>query len=253
VIRKRGYIRVWRRNFFVYRKSGLLANIWIFIEPLIYLLAFGLGIGSFVQNVDGKSYLDFFFPGLLVTTAALVTFQEATSGSFFRSHKIKIYDTWMLLPIHKIDIYLGELFWATTRGVASAIGVAIVGVLLGLYQGMGLLVVFIILTLVSVLFAALGLWLGQRSKQSDSFLLPLTSLLLPLISISGVLFPVSVLPLPIKLVSYAFPLVHAVELSRSLIEQKLIVMDVIHFAVLLSFTVIVCRFSYRSILKTFSN
>ncbi|MFN8845791.1 MAG: ABC transporter permease [Bdellovibrionales bacterium] len=252
-MRKYGYLLVWKRNFFVYRKSGLLANLWLFLEPLFYLLVFGLGIGSFIQNVDGKSYLDFFFPGLLITTAALIAFQESTSGYFLRSRKLKLYDTWMLLPIKRSDIFWGEILWSSTRGIVSAVGVAAVGTLLGLYQGAGLFAVLLVLIFVSVLFASLGMGLALRTQQSDSFLLPLASVLLPLISISGVLFPVSVLPLPLKIISYSFPLVHAVELSRNLIENKLIVMDVVHFAYLLVVSVFVSRYVYHLTIKTFSN
>jgi lipooligosaccharide transport system permease protein len=251
-MRKHGFLLVWKRNFFVHRKSGIIANLWLFLEPLFYLLTFGIGIGSFIQNVEGKSFLDFFFPGLLVTTAALVTFQEATSGYFLRSQKIKLYDSWLLLPLKKSDIFWGELLWSCTRGLVSAVGVAIVGALLGLYQGVGLFVVILILFLISVLFASLGLGLALRAKQSDSFLLPLTSVLLPLISISGVLFPVSVLPLPVKLISYSFPLVHAVELSRNLIENRLIVMDLFHLTYLLVISAVVSRFVYRNMMKSFS-
>lgn len=226
--KKRGYLRVLLRNFHLFRKSGALAISWIFLEPLLYLFAFGFGLGTFIQNMNEVSFLDYFYPGLLLTTAALVAFQESTQSQFSRLKEQNLYETWLLMPLQTQDIFWGEVLWATIRGTASAVGVAVAGSVLGLYQGWGYFAGLLPAIMLAILFSFIGTWLVTYARRSDFFYFPLTGFIIPIIFISGVIFPIETLPLPLQLISYVFPIAHAVELTRSLIEQRIQVIDLIH-------------------------
>ncbi|MGE0631704.1 MAG: ABC transporter permease, partial [Pseudobdellovibrionaceae bacterium] len=73
-----GVREVWHRNFLYFRYSWKVSVFWIILEPLFYLGAIGYGLGAFVSNIQGISYVDWFFPGLLCSTAMMVSFFEGT-------------------------------------------------------------------------------------------------------------------------------------------------------------------------------
>lgn len=248
-MKKRGYLKVWRRNFYLFRKTGWISALWMFFEPLIYMLAFGFGVGSFVQNMGDVSFLDFFFPGLLISTAALVSYQDATQSQYSRHSDLNLYSTWLLLPVSPKDIVIGEVMWSTFKGIASALGVALAGLALGLYQGWGFFACFLTIALVATLFSFFGTWMVSFARSADFFYLPLTGFIIPLILISGVLYPISTLILPLKVVTYLFPLSHAVELTRALLKERVQVGDVFHLIYLTLATYAAVVMGFRQFLK----
>ena len=109
-----GFLRVWSRNFLYFRKTWTVSLFWVLLEPLMYLGAIGFGLGTFVANIGGHSYIDFFFPGLLCSTGMMVAFFEGTYGGFTKLTHQRIYATIMLTRIGPEEIALGELLWAGT-------------------------------------------------------------------------------------------------------------------------------------------
>jgi len=57
--------KVWQRNRDVFFKTYLVNFLPPFIEPLLYLLALGYGLGMFVGDIDGVPYASFIAPALL--------------------------------------------------------------------------------------------------------------------------------------------------------------------------------------------
>src|SRR4051794_3286903 len=94
-----GVGQVWKRSFRQFRRSWLVNFFWIVLEPLLILLAIGYGLGSFVSNMQGISYTDFFFPALLCMSSMMVSFFEATYGNFTKLTSQHTYSTMILTSL----------------------------------------------------------------------------------------------------------------------------------------------------------
>ena len=57
--------RVWRRNFDVFMKTIRVNFFPSLLEPILYLVALGLGLGGFIQSVEGMPYINFIAPALV--------------------------------------------------------------------------------------------------------------------------------------------------------------------------------------------
>ncbi len=77
-------LHITRRNWIVYKKD-LVANISPTVaDPALILVTLGLGLGSFVTNIEGMTYMQFLAPGLTVATALFTSFFETSYGFYVR-------------------------------------------------------------------------------------------------------------------------------------------------------------------------
>ena len=102
-------IHVWFRNFLFFKKTFFVSIFWTVIEPLMYLGALGYGFGRYVPPIEGLSFLDFYFPGLLCSTAMMVSYFESTYPNYTKLTYQKTFSTIMLTPLTYKDILLGEI------------------------------------------------------------------------------------------------------------------------------------------------
>ena len=106
----RAALRVWQRNFSVYRKTWTLNILPNFFEPVLYLLAMGIGIGGYIsQGIEGLSYLAFIAPGLVVSSAMNGATFETTYNVFVKMHFGKTYEAITSAPVNLEDALVGEL------------------------------------------------------------------------------------------------------------------------------------------------
>ena len=102
-----------RRNWWVYRKFLLSRFIWNLFAPTVTLLAFGLGVGAYISEIEGLSYLTFIAPGLIIFTTCFVASGDTTYGSFIRFEFQKTFDAQVSTPVSIRDLVLGEVLYAT--------------------------------------------------------------------------------------------------------------------------------------------
>src|SRR5207248_6671065 len=98
------YRRTWKWN--------LLPN---FFEPVFYLLSIGIGVGAYISEMRGVSYLSFIAPGLVCVAAMNGASFEVTYNIFVRMTFEKSYDAMLTTPVEPQDILAGEVLWAVTR------------------------------------------------------------------------------------------------------------------------------------------
>lgn len=208
---------IWRRNFLVWKKlapASILGNI---ADPLITLIAFGYGLGSLLQQVDGIPYIHYLASGSICMSIMMASSFEALYSAFSRMHVQKTWDALLNAPLGLDDIVLAEMLWAATKSMFS--GVAILGVMFCL--GIGLhwqtVLVLPILFLIGATFASLGLVMNAIAKGYDFFTYYFTLILTPMMFLSGVYFPTRQLPDWLQAVSDLLPLTAAVHLVRPLI------------------------------------
>jgi lipooligosaccharide transport system permease protein len=204
------YRRTWRGSIY----SSLL-------NPLLFLGAMGLGLGSLVNahgdsSIGGVSYLAFLAPGLLAATAMTTAVGESTYPVLASVKWVKTYQAATASPLRPADIFHGHMLFVAMRltmNCAIFLGVAAV---LGAVQSPWALAALPVAVLTGVTFnAVIEAWAITRSRDT-SFAVIFRFGMIPLFLFSGIFFPLSQLPAWFRPVAYLTPLWHGVALCRAL-------------------------------------
>lgn len=212
--------RVWQRNFDVYKATWKVNFIPPLLEPLLYLLAFGVGLGNFVKDVafDGVSisYLKFIAPGLIASAIMNHGFFETTYASFVRMYFQKTFDAILSTPLMLEDVILGEIIWGATKALFAGSVMLVIAGLWGLLVWPTSLWILPLAFLLGMTFSSLGMCFTGMVKNIEMFNFPIFLFITPMFLFSGVFFPVASLPVWAQYVAKALPLTFAVSILRSL-------------------------------------
>jgi lipooligosaccharide transport system permease protein len=212
------FLRVWKRNLVVYKKIWKVNFLTPLLEPLFYILAFGLGFSGLIDKVryDGVylSYTAFIAPALIATAVMWNAFFETTYASFVRMYFQKTFDGMLATPLSLEEIIIAEIAWSATKSAGAAtIMLAVLG-LMGFVQfPMGLLLIPMAF-FGGLAFGAIGMFFTGITPTIDMFNLPIFLFITPMFLFSGTFFPVSNLPGWAQPAALAFPLYHLAELAR---------------------------------------
>lgn len=241
--------RVWQRNATVYKRTWKLNILPNFFEPFLYLLGMGIGLGAYINEMDGIPYIQFIAPGLLVSSIMWGASLETTYNVFVKMNFDRIYDGILSTPVNPKDLALGELLWGATRG--TIYGGAFFSILLGFGMGLhwGILLIFPLLVLIGFMFATIGLLFTSFIKEIELFNYFFTLFLTPLFLFSGIFFPLSQLPELVQIIAWFTPLYHGVELSRGIFHQLWSIELLYHFLWILVVTILNTIIVLRSIHK----
>ena len=113
--------KVWYRNMVVFVRTWQVNFFPPLVEALLYLFAIGLGIGSYVKEIDGIPYVNFIAPAILAIAVMNSAFFECTYGSYVRMYYQKSFDAMIATPLSIEDVIAGELLWGATRSVIYVI------------------------------------------------------------------------------------------------------------------------------------
>lgn len=212
------FLRVWERNLVVYRRIWKVNFITPLLEPLFYILAFGLGFSGLIGNVRyggiELSYTGFIAPALIATAVMWNAFFETTYASFVRMYYQKTFDGMLATPLSLEEIIIAEIFWSATKAVgATAIMLVVLGALGYVKFPWGLMMIPTAL-LGGLAFGAVGMFFTGIVPSIDMFNLPIFLFVTPMFLFSGTFFPVANLPLWAQPIALAFPLYHLTELAR---------------------------------------
>ncbi|MFM8927176.1 MAG: ABC transporter permease [Rhodoluna sp.] len=208
------------RGFFALKTTTWTVVASGFVEPVFYLLAFGYGIGQFIDGTtDGLgnpiTYAQFIAPALLATSAMNGAIYDSTWNVFFKMHFGKIYNGMLSTSMGTLDVALGEIGWALLRGLAYAIGFMAVVTPMGLVpSGWGLLAIPASV-LIAFGFASVGMGVTSYLKNHQQMQW-IQLVMLPMFLFSGTFFPLTIYPEPIQWLIQALPLWQAIELIRGL-------------------------------------
>ena len=208
------------RALYAAKSSNWLIIISGFVEPVLYLMAFGFGIGQLIGDIqDGSgnpvSYAAYIAPALLATSAMNGALYDATWNVFFKMHFGKIYQVMLSSSLGPMDVALGEISWALLRGATYSIGFMAIVTPLGLVTSAWGLLAIPAATLIAFGFASVGMAITSYMKNFQQMNW-INFFLLPMFLFSGTFFPVSVYPDWIEVIVKALPLWQGVDLVRSL-------------------------------------
>lgn len=213
--------RVWQRNFTVYTKlykSSIALN---FVEPVLYLLALGFGLGAFVKEINGVSYINFIAPGIIASSSMFAAIYECTYGTYVRMTYQKTFDAILATPVNLNDLVAGELMWGATKSMLYGTIIMIVISLFGLVDSPALLLAIPVIFLSGLIFAEVSLIAVATVPGIDTFNYFYTLLMTPMFLFSGIFFPLDNLPPLVAKVAFFTPLYHLVNICRSFSSGKL--------------------------------
>ena len=239
----KAYSRTWRGSMMT-----------TFLNPVLFLLAMGVGLGSFIDKsgtaaLGGVSYLRFVAPGLAATAAAMTAAGESMFPVLGAIKWQKTYYAMLATPLRVTDVMIGHLLWIGIRIATAVVSYLIVMAIFGTVRSWeGLLILPAgILTGAAFTTPLAAFAASQDSEGGISLTYRLA--VIPLFLFSGVFFPLSQLPAALQAVAWATPLWHGVDLCRSLAYGTVTFTGLVgHSAYLIGVTAVglgLARWSYR--------
>jgi len=207
-------LRVVQRNarvWWKYKVPSLVGNLG---QPLLFLLAFGLGLGQQIETVAGLTYLQFIAPGLACSAVMYSASFEATYGSYTRLSTQSTFEGILMTPITVEELACGEVLWGALKGLLSGLVMIAVMPLFGLWPSPWVVCLPPLLFVAGVLFAALGLIMTALATNYDFFNYFVSLIITPLFLFSGIFFAVENLPSATMSVVKIMPLTPVVDLAR---------------------------------------
>ncbi len=208
---------VFFRNLISYKRFVVPTFLVSLIEPLFYLITFGIGMGAYMGYFGGKPYLYFLVPGVLVSSVMLSSTFECLYGTFVKIVHEKLYDSLIATPVSAEDAIAGDIAWASFRGLVSGTLMIIVAVFMGILPVslISLLLLLLLMIFVGILFASLAMIVTSFAPSFDFFNYYTELIITPMLFFSGVFFPLDRFPAWMKTLSWFMPLTHAVKISRA--------------------------------------
>ncbi|MDB9496747.1 ABC transporter permease [Spirulina major CS-329] len=190
------------------------------ISPLIYILAFGLGLGSALdQAMDapmGDNYLEFILPGMIALSSMTISFGGTTFSICGDRLYSKTFEELLLMPIHPLALHLGKMLAGIVRGLMTAGSVLVVAILFtGKVWSFINPLFLLVVVLNCAVFAGLGVIAGLTVQSLESVGLFNNFVIVPMSFLGATFFDPATLPLLLKGVVYCLPLTYTTTALRA--------------------------------------
>ena len=183
------------------------------LTSLLYLVVFGVALGSRIREVDGIPYLEYILPG--VALMSLITGSHMNSSwSVFDAKRERYIDEVLISPMSDLQIALAYSLGGTLRGLIMGVGVFVVGIpFVGVtVEHPGLLL--LIGAMASFTFASLGTMVGALATRVDHISFLTNVVIQPLAFLGGVFYSVEMLPGPLRVATLFDPIFYMVDAAR---------------------------------------
>jgi lipooligosaccharide transport system permease protein len=201
-----------------YRRGWRATVVSSVLQPVLFLLAFGVGFGSLVRTgaaTGGAPYLVYLAPGLLAMTAVQTAAFESTYPVLSGFKWQQVYWGMSASPITPGQIAVGHLCWVAARLLSSGAVYLLAIVLVGGAAGIGIVVSLLAAVLCGCAFSAITMaFAATIMNEGSAFASYFRFVLIPMTLFAGTFFPVSRLPVWLRPVAWATPLWHGTELAR---------------------------------------
>jgi ABC-2 type transport system permease protein len=180
-------------------------------QPILYLLALGVGLGPVFQRAGQGSYIQFLAPGVIGMT---VLFSAAFAGiGLLWDRQFGFLKETLVAPVPRLYVMIGRTLGGATTAVLQGVLVLIVCVIGGFRPTSfaSAALALPMMALIAIVFCAFGTALGSRMESMQAFPLVMNFLMMPLFFLSGALYPLDGLPGAFKIVTSANPLSYGVD------------------------------------------
>lgn len=235
---------VFLRNLYSYKRFIVPTFLVSLVEPLFYLITFGVGMGAYMGAFGGQPYLHFLVPGVIASASMMSSSFECLYGTYVKIVHERVYDSLIATPVSADEAVAGDIAWGAFRGLVSGTLMMAVARVMGVAPAspwrVAVLLVFMVF--IGVLFGSLAMIVTSVSPSFDFFSYYTELVVTPMLFFSGVFFPLDHFPGWMKTLALFLPLTHVVRISRSLFTGKpaaglgwslagLVVLAVVVFAV----------------------
>lgn len=227
----KGFLAIYLREVFLLRKRLFKVLLSFSVNPFLYILAFGIGLGKHL-SIMGRPYLEFLIPGLISASSMLQAFAINVEINVARFY-LKVFEEFQSAPISPLSYALGEVLSGVTRAFLSVLIIIVLGYLLGgvklNFSGIFFLVVF----LNAFIFASLGLASAMSIKAHADQTLITNFIITPMMFLGGTFFPVENLPPLIKPIIEILPLtlvsktLRAIAFGEEFYYQNILILAII--------------------------
>lgn len=243
------YLGVWLREAIVFKRLWLSTTFAAIIEPIVYLLAFGFGLGALISSINGYSYIEFVGTGSVATA---VLFSSVFSGMFttyVRRVYQRTYDGILSTPVDVGELIRAEAMWIALKAGVYGCAPLVVAMFFGLPPSWGMLTVPFIGFVTGFGFASMGQWFSGIVPSIDSFNYVTSALITPLFLVAGTFFPIDGLPTWVQVIAQVNPLYHCVQLVRDACFGWQGWIDLWHLAYLIAFGALMSLLAVRQLRK----
>ena len=194
----------------------------IFGTPLLYLLAFGVGLGTLVtgnqgpQGVDGVSYLQFVAPALLVMAAVSVSGEEFMFGILLGFKWNPIFVGMNAAPLTGRQIIDGTFLWSAIRMIVTVVVYFAIVFAFGGISGPWAWLTVPVAVLGGLSFSLIAAYSATITEDKGQFAILQRVVILPLTLFSGTFFPLTQLPIFLQWIGWLSPIWHGSELARQI-------------------------------------
>ncbi len=210
-----GIYAVWLREAKIYirEKERVISSI---VSPLLWIFAFGAGVGSTVENIQGYTYQVFIYPGVVVMT---VLFASLFYGVYIIwDRKLDFLKEVLVAPVSRASVFAGKVLGGATDAMIQVVFLLIIGLFISVpLTPLIIINAFLMLLLISIAMVSIGLVIGANLKSPEGFTLVINFVMWPMFFFSGALFPVSNLPGWLAAATYINPLTYGVDAVRGII------------------------------------
>ena len=233
-------------NFSSFWRSSAFSSM---VEPTIYMLAFGFGLGALVDTVGGYDYVYFVGTGTVATAVLFSSAFPGMFGTFVKREFQHTYDAILAAPVDSEEIVTAEGLWLAARAGTFGCAPLVVALFFGLPPSWGMLTVPLIAGLAGLGWAFWGIGIGAYLKSIDNFSYVISGVMTPLFLVAGTFFPIDQLPDWAQVLAQLNPLYHCVELVRHASFGFELWADLAHVAVLTIFALVVWRIAIIGMTK----
>jgi lipooligosaccharide transport system permease protein len=230
---------IWSREIQLFRRYWRPTTFSAVVEPTIYFLALGLGLGALITEVDGIPYVQFVGTGIVASAAMSAAVFPGMFNTFVARVFQKVYDGILATPISPGELVLGEATWISVKaGIYACAPLLITIIFFDLPAVPSMVLVPLVAVLTALGWAFFGQWMSGIVSTIDSFSYVTGALITPLFLVSGIFFPLGNLPNWARLVAELNPLYHSVQLVRDASFADLGVNDLGHLVFLVGFALV---------------
>ncbi len=163
------------------------------INAVLYILIFGVIVGSRIDSIAGVSYIDFVLPGIVMMNIIGSSYMQGAFGLYFKRFGKHIEEI-LVAPFSHLEILCAFVGAAVARGLLVGLGVYVIALFFtsATIAHLGLFMVYSVA--VSLIFASLGLIVGMWVDNFEHLSILQTFVITPLIFLGGVFNSITMLP-----------------------------------------------------------
>lgn len=183
------------------------------VSPLIYIVGFGLGLGSALDSAmkpsAGDNYLQFILPGMVALSSMVISFGGTTFSICGDRLFTKTFEEMLLMPVHPLALHIGKMMAGIVRGLLTAGSVILVAILCTGKVWSFLNPLFLLVLLLNcAVFSALGVIVGLNVKSLESVGIYNNFVIVPMSFLGATFFDPVTLPIALKVIVYLLPLTY---------------------------------------------